>query len=82
MIKRNPANRDRLLSMDAKGSAKVMRRWSSFLTSDRAHFGGMEDQELSSIAAPALIIQCMFYAIFVSTVEGVVVVGDCDRVSQ
>ncbi len=54
-IERNPANRERLLAMDAQEFAAVMRRWDSFPTC-RTHYFGLTDEMLRHIAAPAIII--------------------------
>lgn len=58
-IEQNPANRKRLLSMDVKEFAVVMRQWGTFLTSGRWHFGGLTDEMLHNITTPTLIISGM-----------------------
>ena len=52
----NPSNRDRLLSMDAKEFARIMRRWAECYQSWRFHLAGLSDEELRGIRAPAIIL--------------------------
>ena len=51
----NPSNRDRLLSMDAKEFARIMRKWGEWFLSERIHLAGLSDEEIGGIRAPALI---------------------------
>jgi pimeloyl-ACP methyl ester carboxylesterase len=51
----NPSQRERFLSMDAQTFATVMRRWWTSVTSGR-FLGGLTDEELCGIAAPAIVI--------------------------
>ncbi len=55
-IVNNPSNRDRLLSMNPKEFAVIIKRWATFMTSGRAHIGGLTDEMLHSISAPSIII--------------------------
>jgi pimeloyl-ACP methyl ester carboxylesterase len=56
LIKQNPANRERLLSMDPKRFAAIMRQWSKFAESGRPYFAHLSDDELQRITVPAIII--------------------------
>jgi pimeloyl-ACP methyl ester carboxylesterase len=58
-IELNPGNRERLLSMDAKHFASVLRKWAGWVTSPRNHFADLSDEELASIKAPALVCHGM-----------------------
>ncbi len=56
-IAENPANRERLLSMDVQGFIKVMSRWRTFFTqaSGQPVIGATEEQ-LASIRVPTVIV--------------------------
>jgi pimeloyl-ACP methyl ester carboxylesterase len=54
-VERNPTNRKRLLSMEPKEFASIMRRWGTGLTSSRSHLAGLTDEELSRLTAPVFI---------------------------
>jgi pimeloyl-ACP methyl ester carboxylesterase len=52
----NPSNRDRLLSMEPKRFASIMRKYSDWVLSGRFHLSGLSDEELGRITAPALVL--------------------------
>lgn len=54
-VQQNPANRERLLRMDPKEFATIMRDWSAFFTADKPVIGATEEQ-LRHIAVPTVII--------------------------
>jgi pimeloyl-ACP methyl ester carboxylesterase len=54
-VERNPTNRKRLLSMDPKEFASIMRRWGTGFTSSRSHLAGLTDEELRRLTAPVFI---------------------------
>jgi pimeloyl-ACP methyl ester carboxylesterase len=54
-IAQNPDNRDRLLSMDPKHFASVMKKWAGWLASPRNYLANLSDKELASIDVPAIV---------------------------
>jgi len=54
-VEQNPTNRKRLLSMDPKEFAAIMRRWGTGFTRGRTHLAGLTDEELGRITAPVFI---------------------------
>ena len=55
LTKRNPENRERLLSIDREEFAALMRRWHSWTMSGRFHLAGLTDEELSQIKVPTIV---------------------------
>jgi len=51
----NPGNRERLLAMDPKHFASIMRKWAGWLTSPRNYLANLSDEELAGIDAPAVV---------------------------
>jgi len=54
-IAQNPHNRDRLLSMDPKHFASVMKKWAGWVASPRLYLANLSDKELASITVPAIV---------------------------
>jgi pimeloyl-ACP methyl ester carboxylesterase len=52
----NPSNRDRLLSIDPKKFAAIMKKWGSWFMSGRLHLAQLSDEDLRRITAPVLVI--------------------------
>ena len=55
-IARNPSNLNRLLSMDAKAFAAIMKKWGDWFLSGRIHLSGLTDEEVGRIKTPALVV--------------------------
>lgn len=56
LIEQNPANRERLLSMDSRNFATMMKQWSSWMTLGRAHVAGLSDEQLRDITTHTMIV--------------------------
>ncbi len=54
-ISRNPGNRDRLLSMDPKAFASIMKRWAAWYAQGPGHVHGVSYERIRSITLPALV---------------------------
>jgi pimeloyl-ACP methyl ester carboxylesterase len=51
----NPANRERLLSMDPGHFASTVRAWAGWMASPRVYLANLSDEELAGITTPALV---------------------------
>jgi pimeloyl-ACP methyl ester carboxylesterase len=54
-ISMNPGNRARLLALDPKQFAAIMRKWGNWALSERFYLAGLSDDQIRRISAPALI---------------------------
>jgi pimeloyl-ACP methyl ester carboxylesterase len=54
-IAMNPSNRDRFLAIDPQQFATITRKWGNFHFTGRLHFGGLSDEDIQRITAPALV---------------------------
>jgi len=54
-VSMNPGNRDRLLAMDPKAFAAIMRRWASWYSSGPGNAHGVSYDYIRSITLPALV---------------------------
>ena len=60
-ISKNPGNRDRLLAMDPKVFAAIMRKWGDWYTSGPGHVHGLSYQDIRPITVPALVAYGLDY---------------------
>jgi pimeloyl-ACP methyl ester carboxylesterase len=54
-IRENPGNQDRLLNMDPKKFATIIRKWESWFTSGCFYRAGLTEEEIRNITVPAII---------------------------
>jgi pimeloyl-ACP methyl ester carboxylesterase len=54
-VTKNPGNRDRLLAMDPKVFAAIMRRWGDWYMSGPGHVHGLSYEDIRLITLPALV---------------------------